>query len=106
MDGSLAPAKKGARQSERQKGASNELDGGGRWSRYSTGKPYRLCLARGSDAGRRPWRITGSTMDGEAVPRRSLSNSLPTRVAISDPLRQRSRDRDHAVFSLKEEPQE
>ena len=46
MDGSFAPAKKGRGRRKNQEGQRNKVDGGGRWSRYSTGKPYRLCLAR------------------------------------------------------------
>ena len=46
---SLLP-KRGLRSRQNQKGQRIEVDGGGRWSRYSAWKPHRFCLAGGSNS--------------------------------------------------------
>ena len=46
LTGASLRQKKGRGRRKNQEGQRNEVDGGGRWSRYSAGKPYRLCLAR------------------------------------------------------------
>ena len=46
IDARFFPAKKkGSSGRENQKGKRNQVHGGGRWPGYSSGKPYRLCLA-------------------------------------------------------------
>ena len=55
LDGSFAPAKKGARKSEKPSGARGRSDGGGRRPRNSFGGPPLFCVpvgspARGNDA--------------------------------------------------------
>lgn len=44
-DGSFAPAKRGARGWETQAGQGHEVDGGGRWRRYSAGSTPGLGVA-------------------------------------------------------------
>src|ERR1700675_4404257 len=48
LDGSFAPAKKGAAESENQAGQGDEVDGGGRRPRSSSGKLPSLCIPGGS----------------------------------------------------------
>ena len=51
IDGSFAPAKKGAPASGKPKGQRHKVDGGGRRRRYSSGKHPYLGIAGGSNAG-------------------------------------------------------
>ena len=69
LDGSFAPAKKGALESGKPSGQGDEVDGGGRRPRCSSGKLPSLCIpggspARGNDARgdpRRPNPSCGAT---------------------------------------------
>src|SRR3990172_9081658 len=51
LDGSFAPAKRGLRSRKHQAGQGDEVDGGGRRARASSGKPPSLCIPGGSPAG-------------------------------------------------------
>jgi len=51
LDGSFAPAKRGLRSRKHQAGQGDEVDGGGRRPRSSSGKPPSLCIPGGSPAG-------------------------------------------------------
>ena len=61
IDGSFAPAKKGALTSEKQKRKRNKVDGGGRRPGYSSGKPPCLGIARRSHARRKNARSSKSS---------------------------------------------
>src|ERR1700675_2094392 len=71
LDGSFAPAKKGAAESENQAGQGDEVDGGGRRPRSSSGKLPSLCLSggsqtRGDNARRNPGRANPSCRPSSA----------------------------------------
>ncbi len=57
LDGSFAPAKKGARKLEKPSGARHEVDGGGRRPGCSSGKATLLCIAQRSPARGRNARV-------------------------------------------------
>jgi len=69
LDGSFAPAKKGAAKSKKQAGQGDEVDGGGRRPRSSSGKLPSLCLPGGSPTRRD---------DARGDPRRAESSRGPT----------------------------
>src|SRR5580700_6752994 len=65
LDGSFAPAKKGLRSRKNQAGQGDEVDGGGRRPRCSSGKLPSLCIpggsqTRGNDARDDPGRTASS----------------------------------------------
>ncbi len=95
LDGSFAPAKKGAAESEKPSGARDEVDGGGRRPRSSSGKLPSLCIpgggqARGNDACSDPGR---DDRHPAGRPRQKPLRVIADKAYDSDPLRKRLRRR-------------
>ncbi len=89
LDGSFAPAKKGARSRQNQAGQGDEVDGGGRRSRSSSGRLRCHAAspvggpARGGDASDDP----GRTAHRAGRPRQKPERVIADRGYDSDPLR-------------------
>ena len=94
LDGSFAPAKKGARSRKNQAGQGDEVDGGGRRRGCSSGRPPLFCIPGGSPArGETLARIRVGRHHRAGRPRQKPVRVIADKAYDSDPLRKRLRRR-------------